>query len=148
MGLIEDLGQKDAAEQLRGPITELAQARSGFRAALGALPRCGAPRRTWVRSAAMNRIYEVDEGRPVWKLRLLNILVSLIVIVGAAILLLSVVMTGAFAEQINERLGLLDSALTWWNSAKWPLMLLVVAILVASAYYATPNVRQPWDFDG
>ena len=145
VGLIEDLGQEDAAEQLRGPITELAQARgAGFALLFGTLLAL------WSASAyvgafgrAMNRIYEVDEGRPVWKLRPLNILVSLIVIVGAAILLLSVVMTGAFAEQINERLGLPDSALTWWNFAKWPLMLIVVAILVAVLYYATPNVRQP-----
>ena len=145
VGLIEDLGQKDAAEQLRGPITELAQARgAGFALLFGALLAL------WSASAyvgafgrAMNRIYEVDEGRPVWKLRPLNILVSLIVIVGAAILLLSVVMTGAFAEQINDRLGLPDSTVTWWNFAKWPLMLLVVAILVAVLYYATPNVRQP-----
>jgi membrane protein len=145
VGLIEDLGQKDAAEQLRGPITELAQARGGgFALLIGTLLAL------WSASAyvgafgrAMNRIYEVDEGRPVWKLRPLNILVSLIVIVGAAILLLSVVMSGAFAEQINDRLGLPDSTLTWWSYAKWPLMLIVVAILVAVLYYATPNVRQP-----
>ena len=145
VGLIEDLGQEDAAEQLRGPITELAQARGGgFALLIGTLLAL------WSASAyvgafgrAMNRIYEVDEGRPVWKLRPLNILVSLIVIVGAAILLLSVVMSGAFAEQINDRLGLPDSTLTWWSYAKWPLMLIVVAILVAVLYYATPNVRQP-----
>jgi membrane protein len=91
----------------------------------------------------MNRIYEVDEGRPVWKLRPLNILISLVVIVGGAILLLSAVMTGAFAEQIHERLGLPDSTLTLWSYAKWPFMLAVVAILVAVLYYATPNVQQP-----
>jgi membrane protein len=145
VGLIEDLGQEDAADSLRGPITELAQARgAGFALLIGTLLAL------WSASAyvgafgrAMNRIYEVDEGRPVWKLRPLNLLVSLVVIVGAAILLLSAAMTGVLAEQIHERLGLPESTLTVWNYAKWPLMLLVVAILVAVLYYATPNVQQP-----
>jgi membrane protein len=91
----------------------------------------------------MNRVYEVDEGRPVWKLRPLNILVSLFVIVGAAILLLGVALTGSLAEQVNDRLGLPDSALSIWTFAKWPLMLIVVALIVAVLYYATPNVQQP-----
>ena len=75
VGLIEDLGQTDAAEQLRGPITELAQVAwrgTGTRARyLGALWSASAYVGAFGR--AMNRIYEVDEGRPVWKLRPLNI---------------------------------------------------------------------------
>lgn len=143
--LIDDLGQRDAADQLRGPIMSLAQSRgAGFALVIGAAAAL------WSASAyvgafgrAMNKVYEVDEGRPVWKLRPLNILVSLVMIVGAAILLVSVAMTGGLAEQINHRLGLPDSTLSVWTYAKWPLMLVVVAILVAVLYYATPNVQQP-----
>jgi membrane protein len=145
LGLIQDLGQRDVADQLRGPITALAQSqRAGVALIVGTL---GA---LWSASAyvgafgrAMNRIYEVDEGRPVWKLRPLNILVSLVVIVGAAILLLSATLTGRFAEQINQRLGLPHRMLSVWSFAKWPLMLAAVAMIVAVLYYATPNVQQP-----
>jgi membrane protein len=143
--LIEDLGQQNVADQLRGPITELANAPGGgFALVIGALLAL------WSASAyvgafgrAMNRVYEIDEGRPVWKLRPLNILVSLILIVGAAILLLSATLTGAFAEQIGHRLGLGGSVVTAWSYIKWPVMLAVMAILIAVLYYATPNVRQP-----
>jgi membrane protein len=143
--LITDLGQEDVAEQLQGPIEELARSQSaGFALLLGVLLAL------WSASAyvgafgrAMNRIYEVDEGRPVWKLRPLNLLISLIVIVGAAVLLLSAALTGRFADQINRRLGLPHSMLSVWSFAKWPLMLAAVAMIVAVLYYATPNVQQP-----
>ena len=145
LGLIEDLGQQDAADQLRGPITELAQSHgAGLALVIGTLLAL------WSASAyvgafgrAMNRIYEIDEGRPVWKLRPLNILVSLIVIVGAAMLLLSATLTGGLADQIHRRLGLADWTLSVWSYAKWPLMLAIVAMIVAVLYYATPNVQQP-----
>jgi membrane protein len=143
--LIEDLGQRDVADQLRGPITSLAQSQgAGVALVVGTLAAL------WSASAyvgafgrAMNRIYEVDEGRPVWKLRPLNILVSLVVIVGAAVLLLSATLTGRLADQINQRLGLPHSMLSVWSYAKWPLMLVVVTMIVAVLYYATPNVQQP-----
>ena len=145
LGLIEDLGQGDVADQLREPITNLAQSQgAGFALVIGVLLAL------WSASAyvgafgrAMNRIYEVDEGRPVWKLRPLNILVSLIAIVGMAILLLSATMTGSLAEQINERLGLPDSTLSIWSFVKWPVMVIVMALIIAVLYYATPNVEQP-----
>jgi membrane protein len=145
LGLIDDLGQHDAADQLRGPITALAESRgAGVALIVGTLAAL------WSASAyvgafgrAMNRVYEVDEGRPVWKLRPLNILVSLVLIVGAAALLLSVALSGRMAEEINSRLGLPHATLSAWTYAKWPLMLIVVAVLVAVLYYATPNVQQP-----
>ena len=145
LGLIEDLGQQDAADQLRGPITALAESRgAGVALIIGVL---GA---LWSASAyvgafgrAMNRVYEIDEGRPVWKLRPLNLLVSLVLIVGAAALLLCAALTGRLADQIHQRLGLPDTILSVWTYAKWPFMLIIVAILVAVLYYATPNVKQP-----
>ncbi len=143
--LINDLGQPDVAEQLQGPITELAESRgAGLALVLGTL---GA---LWSASGyvgafgrAMNRIYEVDEGRPALKLRALNLLVSACVIVGAALLLVGATMSGAVAEQIGDRIGVSDGVLTAWSIAKWPAMLVVLALMVAVLYYATPNVQQP-----
>src|SRR5918994_2483188 len=143
--LITDLGQEDVADQLRGTIEELTQNRgAGFALVFGALLAL------WSASAyvgafgrAMNTIYEVDEGRPFWKLRPLNLLVSLVLIIGAALMLLGLALSGGLASEVGERLGLSDTAVTVWNIAKWPLMLFVLALMVAVLYYATPNVQQP-----
>ena len=142
---ISDLGQGDVADQLRGTIEQLTQTRgAGFALVFGALLAL------WSASAyvgafgrAMNRIYEVDEGRPFWKLRPLNVAVSFVLIIGASLLLLGVAVSGGLAQQVGDRLGLSDGAVTVWNIAKWPLMLVVLAVMVAVLYYATPNVQQP-----
>ena len=58
-------------------------------------------------------------------------------------MLLGLVVTGPFAEELGDTLGLGDTTVTVWNIVKWPIMLLVVVFLVAVLYYATPNVKQP-----
>jgi membrane protein len=91
----------------------------------------------------MNTIYEVDEGRPFWKLRPLNLAITIVTVVLAAAVLAALVITGPFAGELGETLGLGDTTVTVWNIVKWPIMLLVVVFLVAVLYHATPNVRQP-----
>jgi len=92
---------------------------------------------------AMNRVYEVDEGRPFLKLRgtMLGVTVVnlLIVVVLAAMLVLS----GPVAESVGNVIGLGDAFLAVWNVAKWPVMLVLVIVAIAVLYYATPNVKQP-----
>jgi membrane protein len=92
---------------------------------------------------AMNRIYEVGEGRPVWKLRPVLLLVTLVTVVLAAVVALALVLTGPAAEAVGNAIGLGSTAVLVWNIAKWPVMLLVVILIVALLYYATPNVKQP-----
>ncbi|MBP1137966.1 membrane protein [Arthrobacter sp. PvP023] len=92
---------------------------------------------------AMNRVYEVDEGRPFLKLRgtMLGVTVVnlLIVVVLAAMLVLS----GPVAESVGNVIGLGDAFLAVWNIAKWPVMLVLVIVAIAVLFYATPNVKQP-----
>jgi membrane protein len=92
---------------------------------------------------AMNRIYEVGEGRPVWKLRPVMLLVTLITVVLAAAVALALVLTGPAAQAVGNAIGLGSTAVLVWNIAKWPVMLVVVIMIVALLYYATPNVKQP-----
>jgi membrane protein len=92
---------------------------------------------------AMNRVYEIDEGRPIWKLRPLLLLITVVTLVIAAIVVVALVMTGPLARAVGDVVGLGDTALTVWNIAKWPVVLLLVVLLVAILYHATPNVRQP-----
>lgn len=92
---------------------------------------------------AMNRIYEVDEGRPVWKLRPVMLLITLVVVVMAALVVAALVLSGPVARQIGEAVGLGSTTVTVWNIVKWPVVLLLVIAIVAVLYHGTPNVRQP-----
>ena len=143
--LITDLGQGDVAEDLREPLTNIAESRAAGPALI-----VGALLALWSASAyvgafgrAMNRIYEIDEGRPFVKLRAVNLLVTLAGLVGSAVLLITVAGTDAVARELGQRMGLGETFVTAWGIARWPLMLVVMALLVSLLYYATPNVQQP-----
>jgi membrane protein len=92
---------------------------------------------------ALNRVYEVEEGRPVWKLRPQMLLVTVVLIVLVALTAMGLVVTGPVAKSIGDKIGAGSTAVTVWDIAKWPVMLFVVVLIVALLYYATPNVRQP-----
>ncbi|MCW2762781.1 MAG: hypothetical protein JWR85_2982, partial [Marmoricola sp.] len=92
---------------------------------------------------AMNRIYEIDEGRPFWKLRPILLVLTLVAVLLAAIALLMLIVTGPVAEAIGNVVGLGDTALTIWSIAKWPVLALIVMLVVGLLYYTTPNVQQP-----
>jgi membrane protein len=92
---------------------------------------------------ASNVVYEVDEGRPLWKklpVRLaITVVVALVLVVSTA----TVVLTGDLARQAGDLVGLGSTAVTAWNIAKWPATVLVVGFLFALLYWAAPNVRHP-----
>ena len=143
--LVARIGQDEAVDQLRAPITQMTETTAaGFALTFGLL---GA---LWSASGyvgafgrAMNTIYEVDEGRPFWKLRPLNLVITLVTLVLAALVLLGLVVSGPFAQELADTLDVGNTTVTIWNIVKWPIMLAVVVFLVALLYYATPNVKQP-----
>jgi membrane protein len=90
---------------------------------------------------ASNVIYETPEGRPFWKLRPLQLAVTLAMVVLLAILALALVLTGPVVEAVAGPIGLGDTAVDIWNIAKWPVMVAIFLLMVAVLYYATPNVR-------
>jgi membrane protein len=92
---------------------------------------------------ALNRVYEVAEGRPVWKLRPMQLLVTLVLVVLVALTAAGLVVSGPLARAVGDKIGLGSAAVTAWDIAKWPVLLLIVIVTVAILYYATPNVRQP-----
>ncbi len=91
----------------------------------------------------MNRIYEIDEGRPFWWLRPVQLLVTLVLVVVAALVVVAFVLSGSVARAVGDAVGLGSFAVTVWDIAKWPVVVLLVAFLIAILYQATPNVRQP-----
>jgi membrane protein len=92
---------------------------------------------------AMNRVYEIREGRPVWKLRPVMLLVTLVSVVLVALVLLGLIVSGPVAQSVGDVVGLGSTAVLVWNIAKWPVMLAIVVFVVALLYYATPNVKPP-----
>ena len=143
LDMVRDLGQNSTADQLEGPITQMTQAnRAGFALVAGV---AGA---LWSASGyvgafgrALNRVYEVDEGRPFWKLRPLQLLLTLVGIIMLGLVLLGLVVSGPVAQAVGDAVGLGSTAVTIWNIAKWPVILVVVIVLVAMLYYSTPNVK-------
>ena len=91
----------------------------------------------------MNRIYEIDEGRPVWKLRPLQLVLTLAGLVIAAAVAFMLAVSGPLARSVGAAIGAGDVALTMWNILRWPVILLFVVLAVAILYYATPNIKQP-----
>src|SRR3954465_12520237 len=74
---------------------------------------------------ASNAIYEVPEGRPFWKLRPMQIIVTVIMILLLAASALAVVVPGPVAQQLGDVVGAGSSAVTAWDIAKWPIIALV-----------------------
>jgi membrane protein len=94
-------------------------------------------------SRAMNRVYGVPEGRPAWKLRPLQVLITVVTVVLCSVGIVILVVSGPVAEAVGKALDIGDTALTVWNIAKWPVLAVVVCLAVALLFYMTPNVRQP-----
>ncbi len=92
---------------------------------------------------ASNIIYEVEEGRPFWKLRPLQIVVTVLLVLVAAVISLSIVVTGPLAQRVGDVIGLGDTTVTLWNIAKWPVIAIIVSQVIAFLYWVSPNVRQP-----
>jgi membrane protein len=92
---------------------------------------------------ASNTIYDMPEGRPVWKTLPVRVGLTLILLFLLAITALAVVLTGGLAQKVGDIIGLGNTTVDVWNIAKWPVLLIVVSFMFALLYWAAPNVRQP-----
>ncbi|EGX59244.1 ribonuclease BN family membrane protein [Streptomyces zinciresistens K42] len=88
-----------------------------------------------------NAVYDMPEGRPLWKVLPVRVGVTAALMVLAAASALIVVFTGTLAQRAGEEIGIGDTALTVWSIAKWPVLVLLVTVMIAILYWATPNAR-------
>jgi membrane protein len=142
--IITELGPKSAAETFQGPIESITESSgtAGIAFVVGlAAALWSASGYVGAFTRASNIIYETPEGRPFWKLRPLQIAVTLVMIVLMALLAVSLVLTGPVVSAIAEPLGIGSTAVDVWNVAKWPVMALVFLLAIGVLYYATPNVK-------
>jgi YihY family inner membrane protein len=91
---------------------------------------------------ASNAIYDVPEGRPIWKTVPIRIVVTVVMLVLLAISAVAVVVTGGLADRVGRLLGIGSTAVTVWEIAKWPVLLLIVSFMFALLYWASPNAKQ------
>jgi membrane protein len=143
---ISAVGPASAVETFKGPINSITASQST--AGLGLI--LGLAGALWTASGyvgafmrASNAIYEIEEGRPFWKLRPLQILVTLILVLMLAIVVLGLIVSGPLAEAIGGAVGLGGAAVTAFQWGKWPVLLIVVMIMLAILYFASPNAKLP-----
>lgn len=144
--IVADLGPESAVDTFRDPIEQVTKSSGGAGALLGvgligAISSASGYLGAF--SRASNRIYGVEEGRPIWKLRPQQIGMTLLMLVTLALLLIGLVVTGPVTEAIGDQIGLGDLAVDLWNIIKWPVMILMVSFMLAALYHWAPNVKHP-----
>ena len=92
---------------------------------------------------ASNAIYEMGEGRPIWKTIPVRLGITAAMAVLGVLAAVIVVFSGPLADRVGHALGLGDTALLVWSILKWPLLIAIVSLMLAILYYAAPNVKQP-----
>jgi membrane protein len=92
---------------------------------------------------ASNAIYDMPEGRPMWKTLPVRVGLTVLLMVLTALSAVAITVTGGLAKEVGNVLGLGDTAVTVWSIAKWPVLLLLVSFMFAVLYWAAPNVKQP-----
>ena len=142
--MVTKLGPSSAAETFAGPIKSI----TSNRGTAGVVFIIGLATALWSASAyvgafmrAANVVYETPEGRPFWKLRPLQILVTFVMLVLLALVALALVLTGPVVDAVAGPLGIGSTAVSIWNIAKWPVLLLVVVTMFAVLFFSAPNVR-------
>ena len=142
--IVGQLGPASAVETLKGPIENVTadKGRAGIMLIVGiVLALWSASGYVGAFMRASNVMHEVDEGRPVWKLRPLQMLVTLAMLLLLTLAAISVIVTGPVAEAVGGAIGLSDTAVTVWDIAKWPVLIGIISLVLAVLYYASPNAK-------
>ena len=141
---INELGPGPAQDIVSGAIKQIAssQGTAGVAFVLGLLAALwSASGYVGAFSRASNAIYETEEGRPFWKLRPLQVAMTLILLLLVALSAIAVVISGPLASEVGKVFGVEGTAITIFNIVKWPVIVVVLMTMLAILYYGAPNVR-------
>lgn len=143
---IKQLVPGQGKDILIGAIKEL----TGSRSLAGPLAILGMLGALWSASGyigafmrASNAIYGMPEGRPIWKVVPLRVVLTIGIVVLLALCALGVVATGSVARRLGDLIGLGSTGVLVWEIAKWPVIAVLVSVAFALLYWVGPNVRQP-----
>src|SRR4051794_31894047 len=143
---ISQIGPSSAVDTFKTPIEQV----TGNSGTAGIMLIVGLAAALWSASGyigafmrASNAIYERAEGRRFFKLRPVQLGVTIVLVLMAALVVLALVVSGPVTKAIGSAIGVGDMAVTVFNIAKWPVMLVVVMVMLAVLYFASPNAKQP-----
>lgn len=145
VGQVEALAPGSAAEFVKTLITQAQANRTGagFGAILGLLVAL------WSASGyvaafmrASNSVYDIGEGRPIWKTLPVRLGVTVFAVIVLVVSAIIVVVSGPVARQLGDAIGVGDTAVTVWSIAKWPVLLILISLLLAVLFWASPNAKQ------
>ena len=141
-----EAGLGGLADNVEEPLMGVVESKGGA----GALLSFGLVFSLWSASGylgafmrAANAVYEVEEGRPFWKRRPMQVGLTLLGVFLLSLVAIGLVLSGPLAEAIGDAVGLGGTAVDVWGVAKWPVMLVIVMGIIVALYYVAPNVRQP-----
>ena len=142
--IVTRIGPESGAETFSGPIQSITSNRSSA----GVLLVASIAIALWSASGyigafirASNVIYETEEGRPFWKLRPLQLAVTLVMVIMVAAVMLALVLTGPVVRAVADPLGVGETAITVWKYCKWPILALLFVLMIDLLYYASPNAK-------
>ncbi|HMI28559.1 MAG TPA: YihY/virulence factor BrkB family protein [Gaiellaceae bacterium] len=92
---------------------------------------------------ASNSIWDVEEGRPIWKTLPLRLIITVAMLILLTATAVAVAVTGPLADKVGKLIGIVGAAVTAWDIAKWPILILIVSLMFSILYYTAPNVKQP-----
>lgn len=144
VGNLTALAPAEVRDLVGQGLSQVRDTRAGIAAILGLLVAL------WAASGyiaafirAGNQIYDIQEGRPFWKITPLRLGLTVLLAVLLTVAAVAVTLTGDFARLAGQALGLGETIVTVWDLAKWPVLALIAAGLIMVLYWAAPNVRQP-----
>ncbi len=142
--IVTRIGPESGAETFAGPIKSI----TSNRGSAGVLFVLGIAIALWSASSyigafirASNVIYETEEGRPFWKLRPLQVAVTLVMVIMVAVVMLALVLTGPVVRAVADPIGVGETAITIWKYCKWPILALLFVLMIDLLYYASPNAK-------
>jgi membrane protein len=142
--IIDNLGPSSAVDTLRGPLDQIVEhsSRAGVALVFGAaLALYSASGYIGAFIRATNEIWAVEDERPFWKLRPLQVLITLTVVAVVGALLFALVLSGPLADAVGSELGIGDTALKAWSIVKWPLLFVVVVFAIGLLFRISPDTR-------
>ena len=142
--IVDALGPASAVDTVRGPLESIvaSSGAAGVALVLGsAIALYSASGYIGALIRATNRIWEVDEERPFWKLRPLQLLITAVVVLALVVVLAIVFLGGPLASAVGGEIGLGDTALLAWSIVRWPLLFALVALVIGMLYRVSPDAR-------
>jgi membrane protein len=90
---------------------------------------------------ASNAVYDVPEGRPIWKTLPIRLAVTAVIGIMLVVSVFIVIFTGSVAEAVGNAIGLGSQAVTAWDIVKWPVLVILVSLMFSILYWASPNAK-------